>query len=174
MRPTMMRWAMAAFVLGLLATTRAEAGVMLTVQASPGVDLGNIRVGDVFTLDTHLSSDDPGEYYQGASSYGAGSGSKINGSTSTPNPDRFTLPLINNPIYFTQTIRAVSAGADYYYASASIVTNRGRYDLTSGRLNITVQPAAVATPEPATLGSLALAAVGTGLVARRRCRRRMA
>ena len=159
----LLKWAtLTVMVLSMMA--KAEAGLTLRVQASSEVDLNNIHVGQVFSLDTVLVGDNPDEYYTGTGGGYYYSNPNINGSSFSRNPNRFTTPLTNNLILSTQTIRAVSAGEAYYYADFSeglIDTNMDSYGPISNTLRFEVLPAAMATPEPSTL---ALAAVGLPLL----------
>ena len=168
----MRRLMITAVVLGMLAAGRAEAGLVLTVQASPGVDLNNIRVGDVFSIDTFLSGDDPDEHLVTLSGGGTQSNTNINGQSFRVEPTAFG-PLTTNPLLFRQPIRAVAEGTALYrtnYLSGTIQTNLASYSVASNILQFEVLP--VATPEPATLASAASGLLALGLYGWRRRRSR--
>ncbi len=158
----MLRAGLAAFALAAAGVAPAQAGPVLVMQGSPGVDVNNLVVGQVFGVDVVITGIN-GETFQG------GGGGLYNGDPLVQLIGAVIgtigTPLNGTDTLFHLTLQALGVGSGSISTSgSSITTNVATYrDLSSGPLNFTVV-SSVAEPGSLALGLLALA----GLAAARR------
>ncbi len=162
----------------LLFACTAEAGFSLTLVAEPGVDLNNLTVGQVFTIDVIATSTTSGEVATGfeATQLDTGSTGVFGSLSAGPG---FNSPLTSSPIVGILQETVVSAGTGLFYLNFAndftssggyngyFATNDTTYHVNTNVLSFT----ASSVPEPSSLALCGIAGVVGLTVARVRRKR---